>query len=237
MAQYEQPVNLITFKDGAEPENKRIEEQFMYKYMQLKPEKVQKKKKTTLDATTGEDDEDEFEDSDLENFANAEMDREMKRMASGAPGGMPDSDEEEVSLEDMSIEDDGSSDDEAGFFSGEDDLQNVEIEGDQEDDEKDDGEDDAEEDSYGSEGDAASEDIEEGVDDDEEGSELPQEEVTAKNKQKSKKAEDKAMRKTKLGTKYASYEEFAHLLEDGLDDEIDKPNIKKHKLAQPNYAA
>jgi len=45
------------------------------------------------------------------------------------------------------------------------------------------------------------------------------------------------MRKTKLGTKYASYEEFAHLLEDGLDDEIDKPKIKKHKLAQPNYAA
>jgi len=40
MAQYEQPVNLISFKDGDEPGNKRIEEQFMYKYMQLKPEKV-----------------------------------------------------------------------------------------------------------------------------------------------------------------------------------------------------
>ena len=173
MAQYEQPINLISFKDGDEPENKRIEEQFMYKYMQLKPEKVQKKKKSPLDVTTGEDDEDDdVEDSELENFANAEMDREMKRMASGAPGGMPDSDEEEVSLEDMSVEDDGSDDDEAGFFSGEDDLQNVEIEGDKEDDDEDDVEG-IEEDSYGSDGDLASEDIQEGVDDDEEGSDLP----------------------------------------------------------------
>ena len=123
--------------------------------------------------TTGEDDEDDdVEDSELENFANAEMDREMKRMASGAPGGMPDSDEEEVSLEDMSVEDDGSDDDEAGFFSGEDDLQNVEIKGDQEDDDEDYVEG-IEEDSYGSDGDVASDDIQEGVDDDEEGSDLP----------------------------------------------------------------
>ena len=44
------------------------------------------------------------------------------------------------------------------------------------------------------------------------------------------------MKKTKQGTTYASYEDFAHLLEEDLDAENDKP-IKKHKLATPNYAA
>ena len=94
----------------------------------------------------------------MEKFADEEMDREMKRLVSGAPGGMPDSDEEDVTIEDQSGEDEGSNDDEAGFFSGEDDLQNVEIEGGQEDDdedvaedaEDDDVEDDGEGDSFGS---------------------------------------------------------------------------------------
>jgi len=99
MAQYEQPVNQMSFKDGAEPENKRIEEQFMYKYLRMKPEKAEKKK-STHDATTGEDDEDDEEDAEMEKFADEEMDREMKRMVSGAPGGMPDSEEEDVTLED-----------------------------------------------------------------------------------------------------------------------------------------
>ena len=42
MAQYEQPVNLMDFGGGAaavEPENRRIEEQFMYKFMQMRPKK------------------------------------------------------------------------------------------------------------------------------------------------------------------------------------------------------
>lgn len=45
---------------------------------------------------------------------------------------MPDSDEEEVSLDALSKGED-EDDDEDGFFSGEDDLQNVEIEGDDDD--------------------------------------------------------------------------------------------------------
>ena len=35
------------------------------------------------------------------------------------------------------------------------------------------------------------------------------------------------MKQTQSGTKYASYEDFAHLLEEGLDDEIDKPKKKR----------
>lgn len=64
------------------PETKRIEEQFMYKYLQLRPEK-QKKEKKIEDANTGVDDDDDasVEDPELEKFANEEMDREMKRMA------------------------------------------------------------------------------------------------------------------------------------------------------------
>ena len=112
----------------------------------------------------------------------------------------------------------------AFFFSGEDDLQDVEIE---KDDEDEDG------DSYGeeipSEGD---------MDDEGEGSDLPSEDLgNKKGKKKKDKPEPATGKKTKHGTLYASYEEFAHLLEDGLDDEIEKPKVKKHKLAGPNYAA
>ena len=45
MAQYEQPVNQMSFKDGQEPDNQRLEEQFMYKYLAMRPEKSDKKKK------------------------------------------------------------------------------------------------------------------------------------------------------------------------------------------------
>ena len=55
MAQYEQPVNLV--KDGEAPDNTRIEEQFMHKYMELRPEALKKSSKKTLeDANTGADD-------------------------------------------------------------------------------------------------------------------------------------------------------------------------------------
>ena len=90
MAQYEQPVNLMEFKDGQEPDNKRIEEQFMYKYMQMRPQKENKAKK---DKDAVDDSED---DPELEKFAQQEMDKQMRKLASGAPGGMPESDSEDV---------------------------------------------------------------------------------------------------------------------------------------------
>ena len=42
MAQYEQPINQLNFKEGEAPENSRLEEQFMYKYMSMRPEKSNK---------------------------------------------------------------------------------------------------------------------------------------------------------------------------------------------------
>lgn len=131
-------------KVAIEPDNKRLEEQFMYKYMQMRPPKKAKKSAKHDSDEEDIDDSDEFaEDPEMEKFADEEMQREMKRMASGAPGGMPDSEEEDVSLDGMSREDSIGSDDddEGGFFSGEDDLQDVEIDKDDDDDGDDDGED------------------------------------------------------------------------------------------------
>ncbi len=130
MAQYEQPVNQINFQKGEQPENKRIEEQFMYKYMEMRPEKKQQIQKDIEEANTGADDSDAAgEDAEMEKFVDEEMDREMKRMAQGAPGGMPDSDEEDVSIE-MSDDEDGEEGEQGDFFAGEDDLQDVAIESD-----------------------------------------------------------------------------------------------------------
>ena len=77
-----------------------------------------------------DDEDDSVVDASLEKFADEEMDREMRRMVQGAPGGMPDSDEEDVlpPPDSGSEVDIGSSEggeaasDEGGFFSGEDDL-------------------------------------------------------------------------------------------------------------------
>ena len=122
----------MDFKDGQEPDNKRIEEQFMYKYMQMRPERVQQAKKDKLEeANTGVDDSEE--DPELEKFADAEMEAQMRRMASGAPGGMPESDSEDVEGLDEALGDDGESVEKGsddGFFSGEDDLEAVEVSGD-----------------------------------------------------------------------------------------------------------
>ena len=103
----------------------------MHKYMELRPEKQNKKGKGIEDMNTGADDSED--DPELEKFANDEMDRQMRRMASGAPGGMPDSEDEEISLDENEImgsdedlnNDDGDEEgeeDDGGFFSGEDDL-------------------------------------------------------------------------------------------------------------------
>ena len=96
MAQYEQPVNLINFHSGEAPENKRVEEEFMYKFMQLRPERKPAVDSKLEEANTGTDDESEF-DPELEKFADEEMQREMKRLVQGAPGGMPDSEDEDIS--------------------------------------------------------------------------------------------------------------------------------------------
>ena len=175
----------------------------------------------------------ESEDPEMEAFADKEMDAQMKRMAAGAPGGMPDSEEEDVSL-DMDQED-GS---EAGFFSGEDDLQDVELEGGDDDDEDEDDDDEGENlMSDGSEGGLDEED--ESEVEAEEGSDLPEEEQSGK-KKKAGRAEKnfgvKNMKKTNAGTSYASYEEFAHLLDEGLDAEEKPKGLKKHNLASPNYS-
>ena len=136
MAQYEQPVNQIDFQKGEQPENQRIEEQFMYKYMQMRPERSQQQSSKggkgvdgIEEANTGADDSDaSVVDLDMEKFANDEMDKEMRRMAQGAPGGMPDSDEEDMQIEmsddeeDANDDSDGQEEEEGDFFSGEDDL-------------------------------------------------------------------------------------------------------------------
>ena len=101
----------------------------------------------------------------------------MRRMANGAVGGMPDSEEEDPDLDELSMDevsDEGG--EEKGFFSGEDDLEAVNVGGDDSDGS---GEELMSEGSYGSEG-------EEG-DEVEEGEDLPNEEETQADKKKSKK--------------------------------------------------
>ena len=98
----------------------------------MRPERVQQAKKDKLEeANTGVDDSEE--DPELEKFADAEMEAQMRRMASGAPGGMPESDSEDVEGLDEALGDDGESVEKGsddGFFSGEDDLEAVEVSGD-----------------------------------------------------------------------------------------------------------
>ena len=43
------------------------------------------------------------------------------------------------------------------------------------------------------------------------------------------------IKKTQSGMRYASYEDFAHLLEEGLDEEVIKPK-KSHKITTHNFA-
>jgi len=171
MAKFEKPVNEIDFATE-KPEILRKEEEYLYKYMQMKPAKKPKRQV-----------EDGDEDAELEEFANKEIEAEMKRMN----GGIDESgDEDDFSGEDE--ESDGQ------FFSGDDDLQEVEL------DESQAGE--SLEEEYGEEMDAASYDEEMPLEESEE------EELVEKKKgkgQKKKKKEEK--------THYASYEEFAHLLE------------------------
>jgi len=42
MAQFEKPLNQIDFAKGEKPAESRMEEEFLYKYMTLKPPRVSK---------------------------------------------------------------------------------------------------------------------------------------------------------------------------------------------------
>ncbi len=68
MAKFEKPVNEIDFTNE-KPEILRKEEEYLYKYMQMKPAKIPKRQ-----VEYGE------EDAELEEFANQEIEAEMKRM-------------------------------------------------------------------------------------------------------------------------------------------------------------
>ena len=69
----------------------------MYKYMEMRPERKQQGKDQNLEeANTGPEDDESNVDVEMEKFADEEMDREMARMVQGAPGGMPDSDDEDI---------------------------------------------------------------------------------------------------------------------------------------------
>ena len=65
MAEYEKPVNEYNFTDGDVPENKREEEEFMYKFMKLKG--PTKKKTVEVDEKA------EDSDPELEAFAEGEI--------------------------------------------------------------------------------------------------------------------------------------------------------------------
>ena len=202
MAKFETPINEIDFT--LNPSTIRQEEQYLYKFMQMKP--VKKPKKET-ELVLNEDG--ELEDPELEAFATKEIEAQMKRMQ----GGDIDTDEElpEDSDPEMEDDEDGESDGEDRFFSDDDDLQEVELE------QSDEGEE-LEED-YGDELEeqASYDDEVESVEEESE------EELVEKSKKKGGKKESK---KISGVTKYASYEEFAHLLEEGIDNDNNKKDRK-----------
>ena len=118
MAEYEKPVNEYNFTDGDVPENKREEEEFMYKFMKLKG--PTKKKSVEVD--------EEAEDSDpeLEAFAEGEIKKQMKKIAGGAAS---DDSEDDIDIEYSESQQGSDQEEEEGsdFFGGEEDLENVEL--------------------------------------------------------------------------------------------------------------
>ena len=79
MSAYEKPVNEFDFRNGNEPEIKREEEAFMYKAMQLRPQRPEKPRKDKENVGTADD----SEDPELEAFVDKEIDAQMKRMGGG----------------------------------------------------------------------------------------------------------------------------------------------------------
>jgi len=125
-ADYEKPVNDYDFKRGERPDTMRPEEEFMYKYLK----KIEKREKRP---EPGSDDEENFDEngdkiSNLseEEFANKEIMKEMDRLQSGA-GNVSDDEDVDVSYSSNSDAEEVGSDD--GFFSDQDDLEEVEESG------------------------------------------------------------------------------------------------------------
>ena len=153
MADYEKPINEYDFKNGERPEIERKEEEFMYRYLEQKDKKKPKSK--TEGDEEGESGEEGDDDPEMDDFADQEIKKEMKRLQSGAGGdddlsdedidvAYTDSENEEESQDDEEAElaesddeearqgqfldsSDGAGSEEEGFFSDQDELQDVKL--------------------------------------------------------------------------------------------------------------
>lgn len=209
MAAYEKPANEFDYSKGNQPEVMREDEEFIYKFMSQK-EKPKKVEKTIDDAVDGDD-----TDPELEAFAQKEIEAQMKRMN----GGIPDDSDEDVDIDYSSDEEQGetqlqedSNEDvseevknEDGFFSDEG-LSEVNLSQGGADESAEQFSEDEEE--YGSESEQA---VEEDL--------LPE----TDNGKKGKKQEQKPKKSA-----FAAYEDFAHLLEEGIDEREDTSKERKH---------
>ena len=196
MAQFEKPLNQIDFARGEKPQQQRLEEEYMTKYFEMKPPKIQQKTDANSDAGGS--------DAELDEFADKVIEDKMREIQK-TQGVNPDESDESLDIK-YSDDDDSmqgnSEEGEDDFFGGEDSLSDVDIGGEQEELEGDED----------SEMPPDSEDSEE----DEYGEELHQEEVTKKDVKNQPK-------KKKVGKHvYAAYEEFAHMLSDSEDENASK---------------
>lgn len=77
MAAYEKPLNEINFQEGEQPEVARADEEYMYKFLTKRAVgQVAKGDKKGEEEDAGFD----SEDPELEQFANDEIEKEMKRL-------------------------------------------------------------------------------------------------------------------------------------------------------------
>jgi len=111
MASYEKPINQIDFGAGEKPEVNRDEEEFMYKYMKMRGP-MRTKPKTEVDENG-----DIKSDSGISDFAQDIMQKKMD-----AEGGA-DMDSDEGFYYSVGSDEDG-------FLGGDNDLEDVEIDGD-----------------------------------------------------------------------------------------------------------
>ena len=79
MADYEKPINEYDFKNGERPEIERKEEEFMYRYLEQRDKKKPKPEKED-DDQDGDDVEDGGTDPEMEDFADQEIRKEMKKL-------------------------------------------------------------------------------------------------------------------------------------------------------------
>lgn len=95
MANTEKPINEYDFKKGERPEEEREEEKFMYKFLSLRD------KKTAPEIIAAENADGEvISDVEMEEFAQDEIEKEMKRLNSGKAGAA------EIDIDDNESEDD-----------------------------------------------------------------------------------------------------------------------------------